>query len=114
MALDPKLIKLLIVKGAEIRRQAAERPDEPELRGDGVNDETEPHLLRKLEAMLGFALHLVERIARREKVRVQVVAAIRRKSEIADLVCGLERATHQIAASPDMSRPWHDESSKDI
>ena len=28
-----------------------------------------------VEAMLGFALHLGERIARREKVRVQVVAA---------------------------------------
>ena len=38
-----------------------------------VNGETEPHLLRKRETTLGFALHLVERIARREQVRVQVV-----------------------------------------
>ena len=31
-------------------------------------DETEPRLLREREAVLGFALHLGERIARREKV----------------------------------------------
>ena len=29
-----------IVEGAEFRRQAAQRPDQPELRGDGVNDES--------------------------------------------------------------------------
>ena len=73
MALEPKLIKLLIVEGAEFRRQAAQRPDQPELGGDDVNDETEPRLLREGEPILGFALHLGERIARREKVRVQVL-----------------------------------------
>ena len=71
MALDPKLVELLIVKAAECRRQAAQRPDQRELRGDEVDDETEPRLLREREAMLGFALHLGERIAGREKVRVQ-------------------------------------------
>jgi len=72
----------------------------------------EPHLLRKRETTLGFALHLIERIARREKVRVQVGAAVRRKSEVTDLVRRLKRATHQIAASPDMSRPGRDDTSK--
>ena len=38
-------------------------------------DETEPHLPRERETMLGFALRLGERIARREKIRVQVGAA---------------------------------------
>src|SRR5258707_3601799 len=66
----------------------------------------------KLEAMLGFALHLNERIARREQVRVQVQAAVRRKCEIADLVCGLELPTQQIAGSLDMFRPGHDKISK--
>ena len=75
MALEPKLIKLPIVKGAEFRRQAPESPDKPELRGDDVDDETKPSLLGKLEAILGFTLHLSERISRGEKVRVQVVAA---------------------------------------
>ena len=62
--------------------------------------------------MLGFALRLGKRIARREKVRVQFVAAIGRISEIADLVCRLERAAHQIAACPDMSRPRQNDIAK--
>ena len=102
MALESKLIELPIVEGAEFRRQAAERPDKPELRGDDVNDETEPRLLRKRETMLGFTLHLSERISRREKVRVQVVAAIRRKSEVTDLV-----ARHRRRDAPDRGQPGH-------
>jgi hypothetical protein len=58
--------------------------------------------------MLGFALRLGKRVARREQVRVQLVAAIDRAREIADLVGGLERAARHLAASPDMSRPWQD------
>ena len=105
--LKPKLIKLPIVKAAEIRRQATEGSDKPELCGNDVNDVTNPGLLRKLEAVLGFMLHLRERIARREKVRIQVDAAVRRKGEVTNLVCRLKRATHQVAASPDMFRPGH-------
>jgi hypothetical protein len=86
MLLEQELIELLIVKGAEFRGQATEGTDKPELRGDEVNDQTKPSLLRKLEAILGFMLHLGERISRGEKVRVQVFAAVRRKSEVADLV----------------------------
>src|ERR1700676_2660960 len=106
------LIKLLIVKRAECRRQAAQRPDQPELGGDGVNDKPEPGLLREREAMLGFAFRLGKRIARREKVRVQFVAAVGGVSEVADLVCRLERAAHQIAASPYMSRPGQNDIAK--
>src|SRR5438128_9472193 len=110
--LHAKLVKLLIIKVTEIRGQSAERPNEPELCGDEIHGKTEPHLLRKRETTLGFALHLIERIARREKVRVQVGAAVRRKSEVTDLVRRLERATHQIAASPDVFRPRQDDISK--
>src|SRR6202163_1198973 len=112
MALDPTLIKLLTVEGAECRRQAAQRPDQPKLGGDGVNDKPEPRLLREREAMLGFAFHLGKRIARREKVRVHFVAAVCGVSEVADLVCRLERAAQQIAASPDMSRPGQNATTK--
>src|SRR5258708_19613997 len=105
MALEPRLIELLIVEAAECRRQAAQRPDQPELGDDAVNDKPEPRLLREREAMLGFAFHLGKRIARHEKVRVQLVAAVAGVSEVADRVCRLEGATQQIAASPDMSRP---------
>jgi hypothetical protein len=38
MALEPKLIKLPVIKGAEFRRQATKSPDKPELRGDDVDD----------------------------------------------------------------------------
>src|SRR5882762_6494745 len=110
--LDSSLVELIVVEGAECRRQAAQRPDQPELGGDGVNDKPEPHLLREREALLGFAFRLGKRIARREKVRVQLVAAVGGVSEIAILDCRLERAAHQIAARPDMSRPGHNAISK--
>src|SRR6202051_2369777 len=112
MALEPRLIKLLIVEGAECRRQAAQHPDQPELGDDAVNDKPEPRLLREREAMLGFAFHLGKRIARREKVRVQLVAAVGGVSEVADLVCRLECAAHQIAASADMFCPGQNDIAK--
>src|ERR1700749_3063901 len=65
-------IEPLFVKRAECWRQAAESPDQPDLGADAVNGETEPHFQRKRETTLGFALHLIEWIARREKVCVQV------------------------------------------
>src|SRR5258708_23989014 len=105
MALELKLVEPLIVEGAEFRRQATEGPDKPELRGDDVNDETEPGLLRKLEAILRFTLRLNERISHGEKVRVQVDWTISRKREVTDFVRRIEGATHQIAASTDMFRP---------
>src|ERR1700730_15316959 len=92
MALEPQLIKLPIVKGTKFLRQATEGSDQPELRGNAVTDETEPHLMGKLEAMLGFALHLRERIARREQVRVQVPAAVRSRSR-AVLTCFVQGMT---------------------
>jgi len=106
--LDANLVELLVVEGAECRRQAAQRPNEAELSGDGVNDEPEPHLLRERQALLGFAFGLGKRIARREKVRVQLVAAVGGVGEVAHLVCRLERAAHQVAAGPDMPGPGHD------
>src|ERR1700691_647721 len=99
MTLDPRLVKLRIVERAKCRRQAAQGPDQPELGGDGVNDKPEPRLLRKREAMFGFAFRLRERIARQEKVCVQLVAAVSGVCEVAGLVCRFERATQQIAPS---------------
>src|SRR6266446_2180339 len=112
MALEPKLVKLSIVKGPEFRCQATEGPDKPELGGDDVNYETESSLLGELEAILGFTLRLDERIPGCQKIRVQVVAAVCRKTEVADLVRGLERPMHQVTASADMLRPWHNVTSE--
>src|SRR5262245_51558212 len=112
MTLESKLVKSLMVEGAKFRGQAAKRPDKSELRGDLVNDETEPNLPRKLETILGFTLHLGELIPRREKVRDQVVTAISCKGKITDFVRGIEGATYQIATGPTMSRPWDDDISE--
>jgi hypothetical protein len=75
-ALDPPLVKLRIIQGAERPRQSPERPDQPELGGDEVNGKPKPYLLRKRESVLGFALRLGKRVAVREQVRVQLVAAV--------------------------------------
>src|ERR1700688_880588 len=112
MTLEPKLIEPLIVEGSEFCRQATEGPDEPDLRGDDVNDETEPSLLRKLEPILSFTLRVNEWISHGEKVRVQVDWAIGRKREVTDFARCIDGATHQIAASPNMFRPWHDDISE--
>ncbi len=111
-ALDPKLVKLRIVKGAEFRRKSPESPDQPKLDGDEVDNHPEPRLLGKRETVLGFALHLGKRVADGEKVRGQGVATVRAEGQVAVLVRHLERPTQQIAASLDMSRPGEDVSSK--
>src|SRR5439155_20832650 len=54
-----------------------------------------------------FTLGLARRICRGGKVRGQVDWRISRKREVTDFVRGIEGATNQIAASPDMFRPWH-------
>src|SRR5271163_181700 len=108
MVLESPLFKLLIVEGAKLRRHSPESPDQSELRGDEVNDQSEPRLLRKREARLGFALRLGERVARRQKVGIQMVAAEARVSEVAGLVRRLERAMDQAPASLDMLGPGQD------
>src|SRR6266850_2035658 len=105
MLLEPQLLKLAIVKGAEFRRAATEGPDEPQLHGDGVNCETESRLLRKHEAIAGFAFHFRERISRCQQVCVQVDATVGRKREVPDPVRDLERPMYEVAAAPDMLRP---------
>ena len=65
MALEPKLIESLIVEGAKFRGQPAKGPDKSELSCYVVNDETKPNLVRKLETILGFTLHLNQLISSR-------------------------------------------------
>ena len=60
--------ELFIVEGAELRRQAAQRPDEPEVRLDDSNDVSQLPLLRKLKTTLRLALHFNEWISRCEKI----------------------------------------------
>jgi len=111
-ALESKLIESLIIERAEFRGQPTKGSDKSELHREVVNDETEPNLLGKREGILGFALYLSELISRRKKVFDQMIAAVRRKGNVSDLVRGIEGATHQIAAGLDMFRPWHDDISE--
>ena len=50
MLLEAALVELRIIEGAKVRRQPAQRPDEPELRGDEVADETKPRLSARIRA----------------------------------------------------------------
>src|SRR4030095_3104582 len=107
MLLEPQLLKLPIVKGAELRRAATEGPDELELPCDRVNREAEAGLLRKHEALARFAFHFRERFSRCPQDCVQVDATVRRKREVADPVRDLERPMDQVTAAADMSCPGH-------
>ena len=68
MLLETALVKLRIIEGGKVRRQSAKHPDEPELPGDAVAGETEPHLPREFEPILGFLLDFTERISGGEKI----------------------------------------------
>jgi hypothetical protein len=83
--LDPKLLKLPIIKGSKCRRQSAKSSDQLKLSGSDVGDELEARLLRKREYSLGFTLHINKRLSGREKVRRQMVAA-GRVDEVAHLI----------------------------
>src|SRR5262249_38101995 len=114
IALEPKLIKLIIIEGSKFPSQAAKGPDEAELRFDVVDDATEPNLLYKLEATLGFTLHLNQLVSCCEQISDQEIAANTRRGNVTNFVCGIETATHQVAAGPHMFRPWQGAVAKSI
>jgi hypothetical protein len=109
MGFGAKFIELPVVKAAERRRQATEHPDQREPRGDDVDDKAEPHLPGVREAVFGFALHLVQRLAGEEQVRVQIVARVGSIREVSDPVRRFESAAQQITARPHVFHPGHDE-----
>src|SRR5262245_37238388 len=53
-------------------------------------------------------LSLAQRVARKEKIRIEVDPCICGKREIADLVRGLESATKQLGGESHMLRPARD------
>src|SRR5687767_10284349 len=90
MTLQPLLVALDVVEAAECRRETAKRPDQLELCGDEVDNETEPRLAREVEPVLGLALHLGERITAGEELRDQAVAAKGRVGEVSGLLRRVE------------------------
>src|SRR5260370_34542013 len=96
------LIKVLIVKRAEVPGHPAQHSYQPELRGDDVNDQPELRLLRKIESMLGFGVHLDKQLASREKILDQIDAAIPRRTEITARLRDLGTTTPQLPARPEV------------
>ncbi len=108
MVLDLGFVEVLIVERTECRCHAAEGSDESKLRRKAVADEAKPRFQCKVEAILGMALHVYERIPRREKVSSQAVATVRGESEDTCLIRNLESAMQQITAGSKGLRPRHD------
>src|ERR1700723_1415023 len=97
--LNPKLVKLPIIKGSKCPRQSTKSPDQPELCAYSVDNGPEPRLLGKGEPILGFTLRIFEPIACREKVSCKVIATEGHASEVAHLICCLQRTAQQITPS---------------
>ena len=108
MLLKPLLVEPGIVEAPEARGQPAQGPDQLKLRGDPVDDETEPRLPSEVEPRLGVLLHHIERIAGGKKVRDQMGAAKGPVGEIAHLLRRVKGAAYQAAAGANGLRPGHD------
>ena len=99
MRFDLTLIELFIVEGTEFSRQSAQRPDKRQIREDDIDHEPELRFLRERKILLGLALHFDERIARGEKIFIQVETNVPGKTDIAVLARDVESTTQQIASA---------------
>src|SRR5215469_80860 len=104
IALEPKLVKLFIVKGTEFRRYATEHSDKADLRCH----KTKPGLQSKLTTLLGFELRLPEGIPRYQKVCDSRAVTDSCKNQIARFICCLKSPIYQVTAGSDVFSPWHD------
>src|SRR5262249_4177883 len=104
------LVELGVVEGAELRSEAAECLDEPELHADQVDGLVEVNLAREIEPGLGLALHISERLPGSELAGDQDEMAVAREDDIAKSVGCLERATNQAETGTDRLHPRRDDS----
>ena len=109
LVLKLPLIELSIVKSTEGRRQAAESPNQPELRGDEIDEEPEMDFPCEFEAILGLALRLGERIARRQHVPDQVGVAVGGVNDVSVPGGDIDTSAHQLASRLHVLSPWHDQ-----
>src|SRR6266850_955602 len=114
MLLEPVLIELRIVEGAELRSEVPKDPDQPELSGDDVDDETVSDLAHELEPGLGLALHVGERLPAGQEVRDRHEAAEAGVREIAEAVGDVKGAQQQAAAGAKRLRPGKDGGPEDL
>src|SRR5262249_33591978 len=113
MALYLLLVQLSVIEAAERSRQATERPDETEMRGGVGVGPPDPGVLRKLQAELGFALYLLQRISRGKQIGDEEGRTVCSPSEIADLASNREGAMHRIPAGAEVLRPGKDQTSEE-
>src|ERR1700722_20670864 len=112
VCLEARLVELRIVEGVERRRQAPQCTDQLQLARDDVGDEAEPYLACEFQSGLGFPLNVWQWLAGSQQVGDEIVAAIRREGEVADLIGRVESAPYQGAAAAHVLRPRIDEVAK--
>src|SRR5260221_1107723 len=105
MLLEPALIELRVVKGAELWSQAAKGSNQSKSHGNVVGSKLKPHLSSELEPVFGLSLHLLERISASEKVGNHVTRAKSRIREIAAFFSGVESTSVPDAAIAQMPSP---------
>ena len=106
MLLEARLVELRIVEGVKVRRQSTEHPDKPELPGDAIASETEPHFLREFESVFGLSFDFVERIAGCETICCQIDAAIGGIGKVAGILRRLEGAPQEARDVPRGCVQW--------
>ena len=92
MSLEPALIELVVVEGAEVRCQATKGLDDPELPNHDVDAETEPCLPCPLQPMISFTLCIIQRSSADEEVGDEVVVAVDPEGHVARFLCDGDRA----------------------
>src|SRR5260221_52286 len=73
-----------------------------------LDDQAELDAPGEREAVLAFCLRFRERIADRQKIRDQLIPAVRSKGQVADAVRRVERAPYELTAAADVAHPRHD------
>src|ERR1700674_3643350 len=112
MLLEFRLIKFLIVEGAEGPGQATQGADQLKLWGHEIDDEAEAHSPGKRQAILDFRLHFGQTVSCAQQVVYKLLQGITDKSQITRPIGGIEGATDEIAALQQVSGPRHDEVSE--
>src|ERR1700726_3412280 len=106
--LEAALVELRAIEGCKGRLLSTEHPDEPELTGHAVADESKRHLPYEFESVLGLPLGFTERISGGEKIGDQVDAAIGYIRKITGHLRRRESPPQQVTAHRQGLRPIND------
>src|SRR6476660_4884422 len=102
------LIELRVIERGELAGQASQHPDQTQLAGDQVDDDTEPQLPGKIEPIHSLPLHLAQGFAGSERNGDQIVPAMARIDEVADPARRLQGTLDVSATGSDVPHPGID------